>query len=32
MPDASHLRTDTERAEFRQEVLAGRKSAMMSLA
>ncbi len=32
MPDASHLKDDRDRAAFRQEVLAGRKSAMMSLA
>lgn len=32
MPDASHIRTDADRRAFRQEVLAGRKSAMMALA
>ncbi len=32
MPDASHLTGDEDRRAFRQEVLSGRKSAMMALA
>ena len=32
MPDSSHLKGDADRRAFRQEVLSGRKSAMMALA